>query len=205
MLMEYATFGFILIFGITILSIIIHEVAHGLVAYFFGDKTAYMAGRLTLNPLPHIDIVGSVIIPALSIFLSGTLFGWAKPVPVNTRNFTHRFADFFVSAAGVLANLFLVIVGIIIAKVLLQNGALSVGEASVLRALITVNLSLFIFNLIPVPPFDGMAILQGLFPKIRFSLSLVHNPLYMIGAILCASFIYSLISPSIFAFVFSTI
>ncbi len=199
--MEYTAFGIIVVCVVTLFSIILHEVAHGYVAYLFKDKTALLAGRLTLNPLPHIDILGSVIVPLASIFFSGLLFGWAKPVPVNTRNLVGKYAESWVAAAGVLTNLFLVALSFVLARLFSHYNLLDPEVGKVLLAVVSINLSLFLFNLIPVPPFDGMAILQGLFPKLRINSQFIYNPLYMIMAIVIASFIYSAIAPTVFSFV----
>ncbi len=199
--MELTSFGIIVVCTVTLFSIILHEVAHGYVAYFFKDKTAFLAGRLTLNPLPHIDILGSVIVPLASIFLSGSLFGWAKPVPVNPRNLVGKYAEFWVAAAGVLTNLFLVIVSLILAHIFSRYNLLGPAVEKLLLASVSINLSLFLFNLIPVPPFDGMAILQGLFPRLRINSRIIYNPIYMIVAIVVASYLYSAIAPTVFSFV----
>lgn len=187
---------------IAIFSIILHEVAHGYAAYIQGDETAYRAGRLTLNPLPHLDVFGSVIIPLLAFFGGGLIFGWAKPVPYNPYNIRTRTGQAFVAAAGILTNLFIAcIAGIIFATAGITDGAI----LSVLFTIIIINVSLAFFNLIPVPPFDGMSIIQALFPRIRIRSDIVHNPLYMIGAIIFASVLYSLFMPTVFRAVLSLI
>ena len=108
--MWYHTFmSTVFVIIIILFSIIIHEVAHGYTAYILGDDTAKNANRLTLNPIPHIDIVGSIFIPILSFTMSGMFLGWAKPVPVNLRNVEGKYGDTFVSAAGVAANILLAI------------------------------------------------------------------------------------------------
>jgi len=196
--METTLFGVIIVGIISLFSIIFHEVAHGYVAYLFKDKTAFVAGRLTLNPLPHIDIVGSIIVPLLSYTLSGTLFGWAKPVPVNTRNLVGKYAEFLVSAAGVLTNLFIALLTLIVAHYAAIAGMLTKETGSVLVSVIIINLSLFLFNLMPIPPFDGMSILQSLFPKLRIQKDFIYNPLYMIVALVVASSIFSALAPFVF-------
>lgn len=175
--------------------------AHGYAAYLQGDETANRAGRLTLNPLPHIDIIGSIIVPLFAFLTAGTFFGWAKPVPYNPYNIQSRVGEALVSAAGVLTNLFIALIAGIAFKVLLMNGDLSVGIGRALYTVIGVNVSLAFFNLIPVPPFDGMSILQSLFPRMHIKSNLIYNPLYMIGAILVASLIYSMFMPHLFGFI----
>lgn len=152
---------------ILLLSVIIHEVAHGLVARYFGDYTAQNAGRLTLNPIPHIDPVGTLFLPALLI-LSGSpiLFGWAKPVPVNPLNFKNiKFGELWTSAAGVLANLALATLGAATYHLLTPSFPLIKT-----LALFTVKINgiLAIFNLLPIPPLDGSKVAESLLPA-RFA------------------------------------
>lgn len=152
-------------------AITVHEVAHGYVAYLRGDKTAYALGRLTLNPLKHIDILGTIIVPlVLLITGSGVIFGWAKPVPVDSRNLRRPRRDFaLISIAGPMANLIMAIIWAGIAKcgVLLVAlefpGALAVymmGGAGIIF-----NLVLMVLNLLPIPPLDGGHIIASLLPR----------------------------------------
>lgn len=184
---------------IIIYSIILHEIAHGYAAYIQGDETAYRAGRLTLNPLAHIDVMGSVIVPLVAFFTAGTFLGWAKPVPYNAHNIRTRIGEAFVAAAGVLTNLFLALCAGIVYKVLAEYGVLGSGMGTALYTIIGVNVSLAFFNLIPIPPFDGMAIIQALFPRLHISSRIIYNPLYMIGAIFGASVLYRALIPGVFA------
>ncbi|MDD5147460.1 MAG: site-2 protease family protein [Candidatus Daviesbacteria bacterium] len=152
---------------ILLFSVIIHEVMHGLVALKFGDHTAERAGRLTLNPLPHIDLFGTILLPGLLILTgSPILFGWAKPVPVNPLNFSNlKRGEFFVSAAGILANFGLAIAAALIyhlLNALPQTFPAMIGV--LLRFTVTINLVLGIFNLFPVPPLDGSRILMSQLP-----------------------------------------
>ena len=186
---------------IIVYSIILHEIAHGYAAYIQGDETANRAGRLTLNPLPHIDIIGSIIVPLFAFLTAGTFFGWAKPVPYNPYNIRTRIGEAFVAAAGVLTNILIALLAGIAFKILMNGGLLSASAAKALYTVIGVNISLAFFNLIPVPPFDGMAILQSLFPKLQIHSRIVYNPLYMIGAILVASVLYGIFIPYVFAIV----
>ncbi len=197
--------GILLTAAVSLFSIILHEIAHGLAAYYFKDKTAYAAGRLTLNPVPHIDMIGSIIVPLASYALSGMLFGWAKPVPVNTHKLQGKYAVAWVSAAGVLTNAFLVLIAFAFSVFLSSHGMLTPEISQLLLAILLINLSLALFNLIPIPPFDGMAILEGLFPKLRIKARFIYNPIYMIAAIFVASFIYGEISPYVFRFVLGSL
>lgn len=153
------------------MSIVIHEVSHGFMAERFGDDTARNAGRLTLNPIKHLDMFGSILLPAILILSnSGFLFGWAKPVPYNPNNLSNRkWGTLWVAAAGVMANFLIAIVfGLIIRFSLSYN--LSPGFYFITSAIVIVNLALGIFNLVPIPPLDGSKILFSFFPEKAFSL-----------------------------------
>lgn len=152
---------------ILLFSVIVHEVMHGLVALKFGDHTAQQAGRLTLNPLPHIDLFGTILLPALLIFSgSPILFGWAKPVPVNPLNFSNlRRGELFVSLAGIAANFSLAVGAALIyhfLNALPQTFPAILG--SLLRFTVLINLVLGIFNLFPIPPLDGSKVLLSQLP-----------------------------------------
>jgi Zn-dependent protease len=186
-------------FVVIMYSIILHEVAHGYAAFIQGDETAYRMGRLTLNPLPHIDMMGSVIVPLFAFLSLGTFFGWAKPVPYNAHNIRTRVGQAFVAAAGVLTNLLIAFIVGIVFKVLVLQQLLTVGTAEALFTIITINVSLAFFNLIPIPPFDGMSILQALFPRLHIQSRIIYSPLFMIVAILAASVLYGRIMPTVMA------
>jgi len=159
--------------AILVMSIVIHEVSHGFVAEYFGDDTARYAGRLTLNPLPHLDLFGSIILPALLILSSSPfLFGWAKPVPYNPNNLRDRkWGTIWVSAAGVIANFSLAIVfGLVIR---LTTGLdLPPDFYFITSIIVIVNLALGLFNLIPIPPLDGSKILFSLLPNSFYKIAL---------------------------------
>lgn len=187
-------------FLIIIFSIILHEIGHGYAAYVQGDHTAHRAGRLTLNPFPHIDMIGSVIVPFIAFLTAGTFFGWAKPVPYNPHNIRTRIGLAFVASAGILTNLFFALLGGIAFKVLALQGLLTEDLGKAIFLIITVNISLAFFNLIPIPPFDGMAIIESLFPRLRINSAFIYNPFYMVTAIIIASIFYGLFIPHIFRF-----
>lgn len=186
---------------IIIFSIVLHEIAHGYAAYVQGDQTAYRAGRLTLNPLPHLDMMGSVIVPLFAFFTAGTFFGWAKPVPYNEHNIRTKLGLAFVAAAGVLTNLLIALVAGIFFKMLTMQGVMSNGLAEALYIIIGVNVSLAFFNLIPVPPFDGMSILQALFPRLNINHRIIYSPIYLVLAIITASVLYGMFMPKIFSLI----
>lgn len=151
--------------AVLIMSIVIHEVSHGFVAEYFGDDTARNADRLTLNPIKHLDLFGSIILPAFLVFTNaGFLFGWAKPVPYDPRNLRDvKWGTFWVAAAGVLANFFIAIIfGLIIRFTL--HLELSLAFYNITSSIVIVNLALGIFNLVPIPPLDGSKILFTLLP-----------------------------------------
>lgn len=147
------------------MSIVIHEISHGFAAEYFGDKTARHAGRLTLNPIKHLDLFGSILLPAFLVLTkAGFLFGWAKPVPYNPDNLSNRkWGSFAVAAAGILANFFIAIIfGLIIR---FSVGAIdSAPFYFITSTIVLLNLALGIFNLIPIPPLDGSKILFSLLP-----------------------------------------
>jgi Zn-dependent protease len=155
----------VILFCVIIPSIIVHEIAHGAVANLFGDDTAKRAGRLTLNPVPHIDPIGTLILPALMVVSTGFLFGWAKPVPVDLRRLrSPRNQGLLVALAGPATNLVLVAV----AAVIFRLGFHPAGQVSLgLRIVFYLgfaNLVLAVYNMIPVPPLDGSALLERALP-----------------------------------------
>jgi Zn-dependent protease len=148
-------------------AITLHEVAHGMVARHFGDRTAEMLGRLSLNPIKHIDLMGTIVVPAILFMMGGVLFGWAKPVPVAFRNLRNPKRDMiFVALAGPAANILMGIVWALILKLVFLFGAQEAiaGEflISMCRIGILINTLLAAFNLLPIPPLDGGRVLRGL-------------------------------------------
>lgn len=148
-----------------ILSIVLHEVAHGYAANWLGDPTARLAGRLSPNPLVHIDPLGSVIVPALLFFSgAGFLFGWAKPVPYNPYNLRNqRWGEAIVSAAGPLTNLLLAFIFAMVIRMAIPLD-LSSSFVHLASFIVFINILLAFFNLIPLPPLDGAKILESILP-----------------------------------------
>jgi len=153
-----------------IFAITLHEVAHGLVAYRLGDPTAKMVGRLTLNPLRHVDPIGTIAVPLLMLVLpGGFLFGWAKPVPIGVRNLRNPHRDMaLVGVAGPLANFLMAIFWALVVR--LGSGLLTsapqIGEPVALAGVagVFINVILMVFNLLPLPPLDGGRVLSSLLP-----------------------------------------
>jgi Zn-dependent protease len=154
---------------ILILSLSFHEAAHAWTADRLGDPTARMLGRLTLNPIAHIDWIGTVLFPLIAMSTGAPIIGWAKPVPVNMKNLRHPRRDFAVVAvAGPISNLILAVVGAAVLMVI-PGGATAMASgtsvASFLVLAVVVNVLLAVFNMIPVPPLDGGNVLAGLVPE----------------------------------------
>lgn len=156
-------FQAVVIISVVIFSIVLHEVAHGYAANALGDPTARLAGRLTLNPISHLDIFGSVLVPAITWLSGGFIFGWAKPVPYNPYNLkAGKFSEAYVAAAGPATNLLLAI--LFGALIRFGQGALPEPLLAVSVIVVVANLALTIFNLVPVPPLDGSKILAAFLP-----------------------------------------
>ena len=159
------------IYVIIVLSATFHEYAHGFMAYRLGDSTAKNEGRLTLNPLAHIDLVGTVVIPLFLLFFSGIFIGWAKPVPYNPYNLRdQRYGSLKVGIAGPGANLLIaLLLGMLIRLegVGIMGNILSPVFVQMLTLVVYINIFLALFNLIPLPPLDGSKIAMDLFPAFR--------------------------------------
>ena len=178
-----------------VFAITLHEAAHGYVARMFGDQTAWMLGRVTLNPIKHIDPVGTIAVPGALIVLSALthaplfLFGWAKPVPVNFANLRHPKRDMiWVAAAGPGINLLMAIGWALGLKLVVAFGIREPFLIEMARAGIFVNIGLMALNLLPLPPLDGGRILVGLLPhRLAYALSRVEPYGFFILILLLAT------------------
>ncbi|UCC14513.1 MAG: site-2 protease family protein [Gammaproteobacteria bacterium] len=182
-------------------AITLHEVAHGWVARRFGDRTAEMLGRLTVNPLKHVDPIGTVVVPALSLMLGGFLFGWAKPVPVSVRNLGNPRRDMIlVAAAGPVANLVMALFWAIVARATLGlglEGSAAVFLLGMAQIGVLINVILAVFNMFPLPPLDGGRVMAGLLPPAqaaRFE-RLEQYGLIIILALLFTGVLWRLLGP----------
>jgi len=150
---------------ILIFSIILHEYAHGRVAEMRGDDTARVMGRLTFNPLPHIDIVGSIILPLFSAIAGGPMIGWAKPVPINPYRLNNPVRDMMlVGAAGPLSNFLFAVACAFVLYFLRLIGFYDDIIFAFLKYAVVINILLPVFNLVPIPPLDGSRIVAGILP-----------------------------------------
>jgi len=151
-----------------LLAVTLHEAAHGYVARALGDSTAAQLGRLSLNPLRHVDPVGTLLVPGLLLAMGGFLFGWAKPVPVNPARLKEgRRSMAWVAVAGPLANLAMAFAWAIVLKVLLVtgvDGGVAIGMRYMALAGIAINILLMVLNMLPLPPLDGSRVLGGFLP-----------------------------------------
>lgn len=185
-------------------AITLHEVAHGWVARRLGDRTAMMLGRLSLNPLKHIDPIGTVLVPGILLFAGGFMFGWAKPVPVDWRNLRHPRRDMaLVALAGPMANLGMAVFWALIAKIGLALGSTSSWLAVPLVLMgkvgVYINLILMVLNLLPLPPLDGGRVLVSLLPD-RWALRVSQVEPYgmvILVLLLITGILASLIGPPI--------
>lgn len=175
-------------------AVTVHETAHGWVASKLGDKTAFFMGRLTLNPIKHIDLMGTIIVPMICLSLGGFVFGWAKPVPINWRNLKNPRRDTaLVAISGPLSNFLMAIFWLLIAKVGILAGkadystfgtfAYLVGGAGV-----SINLALMILNLLPIPPLDGSRVVASLLP---LRLAMAYNMIESYGLIILIVLIFT--------------
>lgn len=187
---------FIFQIAILIMSVVVHEVSHGYAANALGDPTAKYEGRLTINPAKHLDPVGSFMVPALSYFLGGFIFGWARPVPYNPHNLRPgRWSEAAVAAAGPASNIAIALVF----SLLLRTVTGSEAFVEITALIVFINILLAVFNLMPIPPLDGSKLLFAIFPNKLYELRYFFERYGLILVILFIFFIWQFISPLVFS------
>ena len=180
-------------FGVLLISLTIHEAAHAWTADKLGDPTARVLGRVSLNPLVHIDWIGTVALPLIAVFSGLPLIGWAKPVPVNTRNLREPRRDFMlVAAAGPISNLLQAVTWAIVIRVIAVNP--DHAALGFLQEAVLINLLLTFFNLIPIPPLDGGNVLLGLLPP---QLAAPYSQLRQYGFLLLYALMFTGVASSL--------
>jgi Zn-dependent protease len=185
-------------FGIILVSLSIHEAAHAWTADRLGDPTARLLGRVSLNPIVHIDPIGTILLPLLAAISRLPIIGWAKPVPVNISRLRHHRRDFMiVAAAGPVSNLAQAVVAAAVFRVLNASGSESYTVLNILFQAVEINLLLAFFNLVPVPPLDGGNVLAGLLPESAAGLldGLRQYGFILLYALLLTGILRSIIEP----------
>ncbi len=195
--MEIVTALKVFSFIVLVLSVVLHEVAHGYAALAQGDLTAKYAGRLTLNPLRHIDLFGSIIFPIITSMM-GVGFGWAKPVPFNPDNLRNkRWGEAIVAAAGPLTNILIAVVFACIVRVGVETGSLGPIGTMLAAMVILVNITLAVFNLVPIPPLDGSKILFAIIPRRSLSIRRFMERYQLVLVLLYIFVLWKFFSPVI--------
>lgn len=206
---EFSLIQTIIIYAIPILfAITVHEVAHGWIASKFGDQTAKLLGRLTLNPIKHIDPIGTILVPAILVAVGGFIFGWAKPVPVDFRNLRKPKQDMaWVALAGPGSNLIMAFIWAGLIKIILLSGDATSGPVLALKEMckvgIQINAFLMILNLIPIPPLDGSRVMTALLPPrlaYRYS-KLEQVGLIIVLVLLITGLLTKILMPFYYAFI----
>ena len=194
--MQYLDFaGIFISFIVLLFSLTVHEMAHAWTADRLGDPTARLLGRVSLNPMVHADIIGTIVFPLIAMVSGAPLIGWAKPVPVDARRLGHPRRDFvLVAAAGPTSNILMALTAALVLAILpvspqtLGEPNLSVPLATILSQAMRLNVLLAVFNMVPIPPLDGGNVLAGLLP---YSLAVTFNRLRPYGFILLYALILS--------------
>ena len=191
---------FIFQIAVLIMSVVIHEVSHGYAASILGDQTARYQGRLTLNPIKHLDFMGSFIVPSIAYFLGGFIFGWAKPVPYNPYNLkSGRWSEAIVAGAGPASNIVLAVLFGLLLRIGIASGVNWANPAfvQIMTMIVFINILLAIFNLVPIPPLDGSKLLFALFPDKLFQIRGFFEKYGLILVLFFIFFLWQFISPVI--------
>ena len=191
----------ILSIAILIVSVILHEVSHGYMADFLGDPTPRLSGRLTLNPIKHIDPMGSIIVPLITS-LAGFTFGWAKPVPYNPYNLKNkRTGEFLIAAAGPASNLLIALIFGTILRFTAAGAVALTPFMTIVSYIVIINIILAIFNLIPLPPLDGSKLLFSILPDQYGRTRMILEQYAPVFVLIVVFFLWQVIAP-IVPFVF---
>lgn len=192
-----------------VLAITLHEAAHGLVAYWLGDRTAFMLGRVSANPIKHIDPIGTLLLPTLMYLFTSFIFGWAKPVPVNTKHLRNPKRDMaIVALAGPLSNLLQAILWslVILAALSFVRESPYFGEPLMLMGVagVIINAFIMVLNLMPIPPLDGGRILVGILPlkAARVVASLEPYGLFILIGLLLLGVLGLVVMPAVFGLIY---
>ena len=186
-----------------LLAVSLHESAHGLVAYWLGDDTAKSLGRLTANPLKHIDLIGTIIVPVVMLLLISVPFGWAKPVPVNPSKFENPLKDMaLVALAGPAANFLMAIFWAMVMTIsvhLLSYGALKTMLMAMASWGVGINLVLMVLNLLPLPPLDGGRIITGVMPlsAARYFIRFERIGILLVILLIASGFLGKILPPMV--------
>ena len=187
---------FVFQIAVLIMSVVVHEVSHGYAASALGDQTARYEGRLTLNPIKHLDFVGSFLVPFISYSLGGFIIGWAKPVPYNPHNLRPgRWSEAMVAGAGPASNLAIAI----IFGLLLRVGVPNMAFMEIAAIIVFINIVLAIFNLMPIPPLDGSKILFAIFPQKFYQMRQFFESYGLILLLFFIFFLWRLVLPLVIA------
>ena len=190
---------FLFAIAVLIMSVVIHEVSHGFSANALGDPTARLQGRLTLNPLKHLDPIGSIIVPAITYLVGGFIFGWARPVPYNPYNLKNqKWGPGAVAAAGPLANILMAIIFGLIVRFGAANGFIVGAFLEIIILIVFINIILAIFNLVPIPPLDGSKVLFAFLPYRWRSLQIFLEQYGFLLLLIFILFFWSIILPVVF-------
>lgn len=196
---------FIFQIAILILSVVIHEVSHGYSAYLLGDRTAYYQGRLSMNPVRHLDPVGSFLVPLIFYSFGGFILGWAKPVPYNPFNLKNqRWGEAIVAFAGPLSNILIALVFGLMIRFVYPLAVFPESFFVIAQFVVLINIILAIFNLVPIPPLDGSKILFSVLPyhMQEFRNSLERYSIFLV--LLFVFFLWRFLFPAV-TFIFSLI